>query len=360
MPLTVFAFFIVVCGLLVSEVASAAPAFVKSVISANNNTGSNTNTYTVTTGTAVAQGDHLIVGCVSGTNADSLSSASDSKSNSYHVDLASLAYSTSDTFAIASAYMTSALTSSDTVTCTWTSAASNRYLAMNAGEYSGLTSTSWTDKTAQATSFRTQANGITSGATATTTQASELVFGYMWVNTGTETLTGTNGYTMRAQQQFSGPALTMGIEDKTVSSTGAQTCTAQWVTGNQSEGAQCVTYKASAGGGARGLFLTPPVSGIGVGGSFFRNPLQWPVAFEGLAFWDSPMLFLATAAVAFVAGVGLAIGLSAGNKLATTAADYIARAKWPTIQVMPTRALPPAPDHTLTMDVRDRVKVHRG
>jgi hypothetical protein len=33
---------------------------------------------------------------------------------------------------------------------------------------------------------------------------------------------------------------------------------------------------AAGGGGARGLFMTPPVSGLGVGGSFFRDPLQAP------------------------------------------------------------------------------------
>lgn len=41
--------------------------------------------------------------------------------------------------------------------------------------------------------------------------------------------------------------------------------------------ASMASFKAAAGGGgSRGLFLTPPVSGIGSGGSFFRNPLQAP------------------------------------------------------------------------------------
>lgn len=32
--------------------------------------------------------------------------------------------------------------------------------------------------------------------------------------------------------------------------------------------------EAAGGGGTRGLFCVPPVSGIGIGGSFFRDPLQ--------------------------------------------------------------------------------------
>ena len=41
--------------------------------------------------------------------------------------------------------------------------------------------------------------------------------------------------------------------------------------------AQWLSITASfiiTGGGARGLFRTPPLSGIGIGGSFFRDPLQ--------------------------------------------------------------------------------------
>lgn len=41
--------------------------------------------------------------------------------------------------------------------------------------------------------------------------------------------------------------------------------------------ASVIAYKAAAGGGTRGLFMTPSLSGLGGGGSFFRDPLASPL-----------------------------------------------------------------------------------
>lgn len=57
--------------------------------------------------------------------------------------------------------------------------------------------------------------------------------------------------------------------------TGAASVTHSWVLNVTGAWASVGCDILAAGGGAtRGLFRTPPVSGIGIGGSFFRDPLQ--------------------------------------------------------------------------------------
>ncbi len=111
-----------------------------------------------------------------------------------------------------------------------------------AAEYSSIATTAPLDKTAGAFDTSTAAS---SGATATTTQATELVFGVVYTTDLETNITAGTGYTERAEEDNVANGFTMSIMDKNVTSTGAQTVTAtvstfdQWI-------CQASTYKAAA------------------------------------------------------------------------------------------------------------------
>ena len=93
------------------------------------------------------------------------------------------------------------------------------------------------DKTAGASGTSTSPS---SGATAVTAQANELVVGVVLTRDNNNVTAGI-GYTKRAEQDEPGQ-MTMALEDKNVATTGAQTATAtlspsmEWI-------AQCATFK---------------------------------------------------------------------------------------------------------------------
>lgn len=213
--------------------------------------------FAVTTGAAVAQGDLLIVGCqrTVGTSVDTLASVTDSQSNTYHVDVAGLHVFSGNSVGVASAYLATALTSTDTVTCNWTNASAASFFSGILTVARGSATSSWTDQVASANAFRTQAQGITSGATSTLSQADEFVYGLLIVKNSTETITAGSGFTLGVGSggtyQDTNAGTTTATEWKLVNATTAQTATGTWVTGNQSEGAIAVTYKA-AGAAASG------------------------------------------------------------------------------------------------------------
>lgn len=240
--------------------AWAVPAFVQNVTTA---TATQTaNSLTITTGIAVAKGNHLMVSAMRSIATDTIASCTDSASpaNIYTVDVGGLNFNTSDAYGVCSGYMATALTSTDTVTITWTAASAFNYFAGQLTEYSGLATSSWTDQSASAQAFHTQAQGVDSGATGTTTQASELIFGAMILDSNTETFSAGTNFNMRAQFGFAGPVVLMGVEDQVVSSTSTYSCTGSWVVGNHQEGAVCVTYKA---GGAAASVPTRTLIGVG-------------------------------------------------------------------------------------------------
>lgn len=110
-------------------------------------------------------------------------------------------------------------------------------------EYSGLTTTPLDKHTIQSQSFD---NPASSGATATTTQASELVIGYIGSN-GSDTFSLGSGYGNLVSQDNGFVNAIVGLEDATVSSTGAQTATF----GTGGGGTYVVgvaTFKAASGG----------------------------------------------------------------------------------------------------------------
>jgi hypothetical protein len=92
-------------------------------------------------------------------------------------------------------------------------------IAAIAREYSGLATASASDKVAHTTGTGT---ALSSGATATTTQANELVIG--WGGTGHgATITYSNGAGFANATTSANSACQVGMDDLTVAATGAQT-----------------------------------------------------------------------------------------------------------------------------------------
>lgn len=234
----------------------------------------------ITVGATIAAGNLLSVVAIRGNGtSDALATVTDSKGNTYTVDKNDV-FPGNENLAVASSVLATGLGVGDTITMTWTNAAANNFWSSLLSEYSGIATASWADKAAAATAFAAQAtDAITSGATATTTQASELVFGMITTENTGDVLTAGTGFTLRTQYADANMGIKVGVEDMDVTSTGAQTATGTWPTGNRRESAICVTYKAAAGGGgSRGLFQPPPLTGVGQGGSgYFSNPLAAPI-----------------------------------------------------------------------------------
>jgi hypothetical protein len=113
------------------------------------------------------------------------------------------------------------------------------------GEWSGVATASPLDKTAVAQGTTGSAD---SGATATTTQADELLIGGMALDSS-QTLTWTGSFTSRASAINGGSNRQGFLADRIVSSTGAYDATATY-TGSSSWMAAIATFKAASGGGA--------------------------------------------------------------------------------------------------------------
>lgn len=121
------------------------------------------------------------------------------------------------------------------------------------------------------TNFR-DANGTTATVTSGTTTAGNIAVAQMatgnsyvstsqtlsWSKNQATTSAGGNG----AMTYASGTGGTIGFSD---------------TTGNDWMGMCCLEVAAAAGGASRGLFRAPSLSGLGAGGSFFRDPLAAPI-----------------------------------------------------------------------------------
>lgn len=155
-------------------------------------------------------------------------------------------------------------------------------------EFSGIATSSAFDVSANGGAHAVAVDHAT-GTTATTAQAVELA--YATVNyDGTGTLPGVNmtgstgTYTIPTNGSLVGSGVTgvrSAVAYQILAATGAQSATFHISDGTTTADGDAIigTWKGAAGGGGgRGLFMTAPVSGIGVGGSFFRNPLQAPYA----------------------------------------------------------------------------------
>lgn len=165
-------------------------------------------------------------------------------------------------------YLLSSNSGKTSITVTWAAARSFRRVRVM--EYSATGAFS-ADVDA-GTTYDGGAGSVDSG-NVTTTGSDELCFGaYGEANGATPSSPLING--AAADHTESGGGFTT-LWSKAV--TGTFTGSASLTASGPSVIAIQAFKIAAGGGGSRGLFLTPPVSGIGIGGSFFRNPLQAPM-----------------------------------------------------------------------------------
>jgi len=196
---------------------------------------------------AVSTG-HTLIGAVNTTQASTtpVFTVSDSKGNTYSVDMFAVS-STTDEMAVFSAHITTALTTSDTMTISVNDGTHTRWV-VSVEEFDDIL-TSPLDKTAKSTG--TSTSSMTSTATATTTAANELVFGgFGFTNGATRTFVAGAGFTNSPQIYTN-----VGSSDRVVcnewqyvNSTGAQTATATLTGGTSTWAAIVATYKSQVTG----------------------------------------------------------------------------------------------------------------
>ena len=239
-----------VLGLLLAlwpAAAQATIARVKNIGNAGSTTAGTTLAVTVPTA-GVAAGNRVIV-TVALDPASGTVSCADTKSNVYTKDLdVTQGSGTSGVrTVIFSAPVTTALVSGNTITVTHPSLAAR---AMNADEFSGIVASGALDKIASAVGSSTTAS---SGSTATTAQANELLVGAVGVETRSEAFTAGSGYTLLASVSSSAAGtaannVTIDYEARIVAATGAYVADGTLATSRQ-WAAGIATYEDACGNG---------------------------------------------------------------------------------------------------------------
>lgn len=216
---------------------------------------SSSSTLTVTFTKTTTAGHHLILSAFQ-SSAQVLSSISDSRGNTWQVDVA-FNGSNTPTDNVASCHITTGHQIGDTLTLTFAGAGS--FSAAIVSEWSGLASTSWFDKSHTATA----ASGTpSSGATLTRSSANELLYGAL-VNLGNGATAGT-GYTLLTTTGTVATGVRNLVpEYQIVSSTGTDAAT--W-TYSGAYNAVIATYVASAGSPPSNT-VAPAVTGTAQVGS---------------------------------------------------------------------------------------------
>ena len=218
-------------------------AFVKTIGTTSTTTTGTTTTLTVPA-SGVAAGNSVILFLSINPSAGTIS-CSDSKGNSYtsNRNATNGSGTTGVRTVVLSAHNIIALTSGNTITCTHRSVTAR---ALSASEFSGLATTATVDKVASATGNNTTPS---SGATATTAQASELLIGGIGVEgPTTETFTAGANYTAVGRAGTSGGTaannITINPEYRIVSATGAYSANGT-LSATRRWAAAIVTYKAA-------------------------------------------------------------------------------------------------------------------
>lgn len=160
--------------------------------------------------------------------------------------------------------------SSGTHTITVTFGASLSFRLIRAAEISGCATSSVEDKAAaNGNTTGTGTDAISSGATATTTNANDFVIGWTHncsqLDPGSGTLSAGTGYTI------SGTNVMVGLESKSVSATGAQTATFTQSVNNQRTAHVIAFKEAAAGGDPEGQLVGGKLVG---GGLLLRGVLK--------------------------------------------------------------------------------------
>lgn len=218
----------------------------------------NDATISLTVSAAVAAGQKVIVCGQASGGPGTTATFADSKGNTYATDATSNVRANGQSY-IASAQITNALTTSDTITMTVSASQTAKIVA--AVQVSGLLTTSAKDQSVVANGTVV---GWSTGASPATTQADELVIAACG-NDSTATETSTAGATYSELFDIStSSAAELTVIYKIVAGTGAQTGSGTWTnSGARGWNAALVTYKAAAGGGGGAVQQNLTLMGVG-------------------------------------------------------------------------------------------------
>jgi hypothetical protein len=247
----------VVAALVLPAGVGLSAAFVGNIGTATKTSFGNSSLAITVGASGVTAGDSIIVGFASGTFAGAVG-CSDTAGNVYSVD-ADRNNGGSGRVTICSAHGVAALASGDKITVHYP--AFSGYTSATANEFSGLLPSGALDKTSTATGNNAAPS---SGLTATTSQADELLYGAIFFSgTNFATFTPGAGYT-RTNADLAGRPL--ASEYQFVSATGTYRANGTLSTANQ-WAAGIATYRAS-GGGCTGnlMFVSGQTTGFSPNG----------------------------------------------------------------------------------------------
>jgi hypothetical protein len=183
------------------------------------------------------QGNHLILLASNTGGSIVVSSVTDTKGNTWQIDSTQANTSVAST-SIASVYLTTALTTSDTITVTLSGTGTFRGGLLE--EYSGLTTTSWKDVNAGNTGA--DSTSMTTGTTAATGQANELTIEAFCLQATATSFTKDTNYS-NFTTQIDGR---MGGAYRILTSIGTQNATGAFGNTGTNWAGAIATYKAAA------------------------------------------------------------------------------------------------------------------
>jgi len=221
-------------------------------IQSKSGTGSGAGAATTASMTSTS-GNAIIVMVATNTNVDNrISTVTDSKFNSY-TRVTSKSYN----FSEVEIWYALGITGGASHTVTATSSNAGDSVVVTAQEFSGVATSSAADKFTQANG---DGNTLDSGATATTTQADELVFGAGADNGGNAVTLGS-GYSNLGTATLVGD-VAGGAESKIVAATGTYNATFG-TSGAPSWVCAVATFKAAGGSAASAIASRRMMSGFG-------------------------------------------------------------------------------------------------
>lgn len=215
-------------------------SLVQRFASFTNSSGTLSQTVAVSAATAAGNTAVLVVKAASG---KSVTGVTDTQGNTWTVDV--VGGSVGVTANVCSALMAVALTTSDTITITFSATGMGATLGA-AYEYSGIATSGRVDQTASAFS---SSNGTLAavGPTGTTTQASELAVTAVSANKAESGVTVSAGWTIEDSGQSAASSACLQVADQIVSS--VQAFSATWTLPTSGGWAVAIaTYKAAGGG----------------------------------------------------------------------------------------------------------------
>jgi hypothetical protein len=229
------------------QIASdAVISFVQEVGVGNGSVSQNTLVIDVTVTTTV--GNFIIVSCAHGNSGPAISAIDSKDSTGWQVDATSAVADPAKS-SLLSRKIAIALVSGDTITVTTSGAT---FSACSAQEWSGLDTTTWFDKSSS-NNNSVSSTPYDSNATATTSQADELLYGVIAHNSTSTIIPDVQSpvWDERTNAASTGTVRTVHPVSRVVSSTGAYNNSGSLGTA-RGWSAIIGTYKASTGGGGGG------------------------------------------------------------------------------------------------------------